>query len=37
MIHIIDEWVIDDENLIDWYWFDILINTDGYYLIKSRL
>jgi len=31
MIYIFDEWV-DEETILDYYWFNIFFNDDNYYL-----
>jgi hypothetical protein len=34
MIYIFDDYLIDEETIIDYYWFDIYFNIDDYYLRK---
>lgn len=31
MVLIIDDWVVNLDNLIDYYYFDLYFNQDGYY------
>ena len=31
MIHVIDDWVIDDEKVIDYFYFNFYFNDDFYY------
>lgn len=36
MIYIFDEFLTDEENIIDYYWFNIFFNQDNYYLCLTR-
>ena len=34
MIYIFDDFLIDDENIINYYYFDLFFNQDEYYNIE---
>ena len=34
MIYIFDDFLIDEDNIINTYWFDVFFNQDEYYNIE---
>ena len=37
MIYIFDDYLIDEENIIDYYWFNFYFNADNYYLCLTTV
>ena len=34
---LIDDWIVDDSNLINYFYFNIFYNNDGYYDMEDYL
>jgi len=37
MMVLIDDWIVDDSNLINYFYFNIFYNNDGYYDMEDYL